>query len=580
MDALLHPKYATIHLFEFSDLQLNWDMEVTDLPIYAAISHVWDPSDEVIRISRNVNRPLNIDTGNDKPHTISWHGLIQAAIAAKYFKCQYLWLDLLCLDQISSTDKKLQIKKMADVYGFSEVTFVMFGGVAAAQAIDKEARWIDRAWTLQEGVVAAKHGIVGNRYGLVEWDLPGSAFASGIKFTKLANNIAVVPLHQLVESGCKNPLGSASLYDVPGRSGSSEIELNLRVQCLGKHQNAISALAKVMGSLMDNDGSHDAPLWRALWVRTSKKQQDLLFSSMSIFSKQFELEVDYEKSFLQIFDSVIDQTTRNGIEPAWLSIGHKVPVYASSGLIPMLPIFTPHVGPTYSIDGKQIPAADLLCDCCQDIEFDVKFISSSGRGHLVCSQLWEVAWHSEPEENKPFREPNPAEYLEKGKIVEYFQDAEKYARWKNSEDYEDDPALESWAKECRIAISCPTWVTGEMSKREWHARVDRSEHKSNSGHSEVIAKCKYDGFVGPQCVIVGHRRIVKTSSEHWRLGVHPIVWFLNCFNGVWRKVGTGQLEIGNRRFNRKMYQVGRRHIRIAGTVDDGIEKCNCVHSYN
>lgn len=555
-------------------------MRASDLPMYAAISHIWDPSEEVKRISRMANRPLNIDIGSDRPHTISWHGLIQAAIAAKYFKCQYLWLDLLCLDQRSAIDKKRQIEKMADVYALSEITLVMFGGVAAAQAIDKEALWIDRAWTLQEAVIASGHGIIENRYGLVEWHLPGSAFASGIKFTRLDGNLAVVPLHQLLQCGCENPLGSASLYDVPGRSGPNEIELNSSVKCLGKHQKAISALEGIMVSLMERDDSHDAPLWRALWMRTSTKQQDLLFSSMGLFGREFKLEVDYGRPFLHIFQDVINQTIRNGIEPAWLCIGHKVPVYPTSGLVPVVPTFTPHVGPTYSIDGKQIPAADLLCDCCQNIEFDLKLKPSSDTGHVVCSRLWDVVWHTEPEENKPLRQPNLFEYMENGKISEYMKDVEEYVSWKNSQDNDNDPALEFWAKECKVAISCPMWDDGEPHKQEKYVHSNQSEHKANPEVLEIIAKCRYDGFVGRLCVIVGHRRIEKPSSETWRLGVNPIFWFLDRVDGVWRRVGTGQLEIKSRRFNRKNFHMGRRHVRIAGSAADYVEECDCVYSYS
>ena len=107
-------------------------MIITDLPMYTIISHIWDPSEKIIRISRLVNRSLDIDIGSDKAHTISWHGLIQAATAAKYFECQYLWLDLLCIDQRSVMDRKLQIKNMTNVYRLSDITLVMFEGVAAA----------------------------------------------------------------------------------------------------------------------------------------------------------------------------------------------------------------------------------------------------------------------------------------------------------------------------------------------------------------------------------------------------------------------------------------------------------------
>lgn len=105
---------------------------------------------------------------------------------------------------------------------------------------------------------------MGNRYELIKWHFPGSAYASGIKFTRLEGNVAVVSLHQLLEFGCENPLDSASLYDVPGCCGPSLIELNFPLKYLGKHQSAISALERIMESVIKSYDIHNDFLWRAL----------------------------------------------------------------------------------------------------------------------------------------------------------------------------------------------------------------------------------------------------------------------------------------------------------------------------
>ena len=136
------------------------------------------------------------------------------------------------------------------------------------------------------------------------------------------------------------------------------------------------------------------------------------------------------------------------MDPAWLCIGHKVPVYDWSGLVPMLPTFTPHVGPTYCIDGKQIPAPDLLCDCCQNIEFDVKLKPSSSSGHIICARLWDVAWKTEPEDNSYDPELNPFEYREKDESG-FTRDLDQYIRRTHTE---YDSNLEAWAQVCKVAI--------------------------------------------------------------------------------------------------------------------------------
>ena len=66
-----------------------------------------------------------------EPHTINWLGLVQAAVAARAYRCDYLWLDLLCLNQVSTKDKKLQIYNMANIYRHSYMVVIMPGSVVA-----------------------------------------------------------------------------------------------------------------------------------------------------------------------------------------------------------------------------------------------------------------------------------------------------------------------------------------------------------------------------------------------------------------------------------------------------------------
>lgn len=118
---LLSPDGCTISLLEWRD----FDWAQHEQPSYAAISHVWQASEEVARISDSVNRPLVIDIGQGASHTISWHGLIQAAIAAQHLQCEYIWLDLVCLHQCSHLDKAKQIKNMGNIYKNATAVLVM-----------------------------------------------------------------------------------------------------------------------------------------------------------------------------------------------------------------------------------------------------------------------------------------------------------------------------------------------------------------------------------------------------------------------------------------------------------------------
>lgn len=137
----------SIDLYEWTQSLLTWPRDGSVLinsfddppgmPFYAAISHIWKQTEEVLRRSRQAERPLLIETGLEAPHEISWLGLIQAATAAKSLFCEYLWLDLICVDQFSKEDKKLQIANMKRIYSNARAVVVMVGGVSAAQPLDQ-----------------------------------------------------------------------------------------------------------------------------------------------------------------------------------------------------------------------------------------------------------------------------------------------------------------------------------------------------------------------------------------------------------------------------------------------------------
>src|SRR5436305_13691003 len=154
-EPLLFVNGPMVDIIEWKNLKLETDPTNTRCrPSYAAISHVWKSSDEVDRIASAVNRPLQITIDDDgSTHEISWHGLIQAATAAKFLNCDYIWLDLLCLNQLALDDKCRQVQIMPEIYKNATAVLVMFGGGAAAQGLECSSDWINRAWTLQESTL-------------------------------------------------------------------------------------------------------------------------------------------------------------------------------------------------------------------------------------------------------------------------------------------------------------------------------------------------------------------------------------------------------------------------------------------
>jgi len=70
--------------------------------------------------------------------------------AARYLGCEYIWLDFVCLNQLSKIDKQIQISNMGKICKNAAAVLIMVGGVQAAQSLHTKSTWIERARTLQE----------------------------------------------------------------------------------------------------------------------------------------------------------------------------------------------------------------------------------------------------------------------------------------------------------------------------------------------------------------------------------------------------------------------------------------------
>lgn len=77
--------------------------------------------------------------------------------------------------------------------------------------------------------------------------------------------------------------------------------------------------------------------------------------------------------------------------PAWLLIGYDIPVYPNSGLIPILPEFTPNSVPMYEVNEKSCLASDIVFADFYCGKFDVVIKSTSRtKGHAICAQFFDI----------------------------------------------------------------------------------------------------------------------------------------------------------------------------------------------
>ncbi|KIW66158.1 hypothetical protein PV04_08359 [Phialophora macrospora] len=667
VEALLRKDNPELVLTEWSGLDFPRDgldeyhhaKPPPNMPRYCTISHVWQPSEDTARRSKQANRPLTVELRNGQSHTISWLGLEQAATAAKYSRCEYLWLDLLSIDQTSPKDKALQITNMAKIFSNALATLIMVGGVHAAQSVDRPSAYMQRSWTFQEAILGP------NAHLLLHWDHPDSWVADDVNlsFDILSGSIALVRLDELVGSGpfVGRKFGAGQLYSPETGLSYRSYRLRQDFNCLGLDQTALTSLAVSLrqplsdfgfgsrlevesGTYADNETdtnsdtssdpenaldaqsealdtvdhqSEDMDCGNALehettsiggnylpaghnvvayylqhWNAPLSSSEDFIdemgldhmverlstdatdadsddepemegYKGESILpfkelplSEQtgayFDIHYDHPSSgvgvaqaawrniwlrtstepqdlifsMMHVLGVVVGVDYKRSAKdllfelidkspiPGWMTVSYDIPVYPESGLVPSLPTFTSHFMPAYAIDGKFRPASELICSefCCERFDVVVKPSGSAQHGHLVCARLFEV------QASRPLR----------------------------------------------VDKKDPSFSNVEL-------------HLSSPLH-RFVSTCKYKGRPGPVVMIVGPAKDLQRDPRHgdgtW-IGT-PVVHFLNqTERGVWKKTGTGFLDVPVFRSKYFLMDAVRRHLHIGGDQEAVITECDC-----
>lgn len=379
---LTAPESAAVVLSEWRGIDQSNKNDA--FPKYAAISHSWLLSPETKRLSSEANRPLNISLGDSAIHTISWHGLYQAARAAQHLQCDYMWLDLLCLHQGSAKDKKLQIQKMGHIYENAEAVIVMPGGVAAAQSLEEDAPWITRAWTLQEATLCAK------TYVLVLYPAQDPRYHYILSCTwpqtrydvkNIEGDLALSELKALICS-----LSGLSIEKVDKTTGEHISRKQFEPKCLGHNNPNTTALRGLLAASCPE--MRQSAAWRSVWLRTSTRPQDMVFSVMHLFGVQ--IEVDYTRTHE---DLIIELARKTASLPAWLDIGAALPFDPRCGLVPAVPLFRPNDSMVYSVNDELVPTAKFSSHDNYIADYDVRIrtpVTTFYEGDLVCAVILEI----------------------------------------------------------------------------------------------------------------------------------------------------------------------------------------------
>jgi len=398
-------------------------------PKYAAISHVWAASEAVQESTKSANRPLRIykeDKGADGKIIpgeieICWQGLVQAAHAARARECDYLWLDLFCIDQRKTDDKTAQIKNMANIYERAAVVIVMIGGVGAVQSIDERSSWIDRAWTLQEAAVCP------NTEVLVKWPQhwPGKFNAPPVcrdpgddptryhvKVKKIPDtDLALVDMKVLLHIQLT---GNQTIVDVDDTQRFAKLGPKFAIRCfdssLGTGSDTLNlsagrlallavleACEKSADGKINKEMKHCA-VWRSMHLRISTNQEDIVLSILGLLDVKLDGTKDADLD--KLYQSLVQRVTIDGI-PAWLGIGSSngdiIPRHVTSGIYPKLPIRQKREGPgletelpKYQVGDHSLPVTEFISQSGDYIsEFDILFKNWGSADPYVCCTVLE-----------------------------------------------------------------------------------------------------------------------------------------------------------------------------------------------
>ena len=311
------------------------------------------------------------------------------------------------------------------------------------------------------------------------------------------------------------------------------------LNCFGRYREATESLSVLMErrtstqESLETISKREARLWRSIWVRTSKYQHDILFSSMKLFAVNVPFEVNYTRPFEDLLVEIIAALNERNYPPMWLLIGHRIPVFPFSGLIPMLPKFTAHQTPIYSWKGERLDANILLCGvnkCCQDILLKVKVIGASKEhGHIVCGKIMKLVRSAKVlvrEEHTPGTQET-WNHTRKLLLSYAHDDNYSWRKWA----FKVDPDAEQSDTD---ASSPESDIDDLLLPRTPDHTPFKITRKARAKAQYQTAICHFDGKLGPYLVWAGDP---TTKESHG-----PMVFFFDKTEiGNVQKVGTGLL---------------------------------------
>ncbi|KUI65812.1 hypothetical protein VM1G_02515 [Cytospora mali] len=285
-------RFRLMSCADFIDAGSVTILEYVEFPecAFAAISYVWQGNNPGELFDERVfNVPVPLDAAPGDP--IGIEVLHDACVAALARGATHLWLDRICIMQMSETDKRWQIQRMYEVYQRCHVCIVVPGGIQCLVRLDEETQWIHRGWTLQEAVAPRPESV----YVLFSWGL-GSRRARagdmGGTIEEVApSRSAMTPLSLIVDAsttGCISIENGEKrlLVEVKLFSSHPADRTYRDFPLWGETRRVLApnvgALARAMSTDLDQDAKYHS-IWQSALMRTSSRPVDMVFSIMGLF---------------------------------------------------------------------------------------------------------------------------------------------------------------------------------------------------------------------------------------------------------------------------------------------------------
>jgi len=283
-----------------------------------------------------------------------------------------------------------------------------------------------------------------------------------------------------------------------------------RIECFNYSSQAGQLLRDII--FTKNDSTRITAIWNSIWLRTSTKQQDIVYGSMHLFG--VNITVDYTRSLSSLIFELASRTLHF---PGWLTIG-SFEYHHPSGLLPLPPPFEPNDTPEY---GVLSPARKYIRSHTY-LSFDVRLLRLSiDHGHAFCARLFYLKSHGE------------IKSLSLRKNATRFIFGAKHGSFKHKS---------------QIAL---VGDTGELQ-----------------------TECQFDGDLGSYVVVIGHRyeadsHVNYEANDNAKTSVF---FFRQSSDGKWERKGTGEIGLG---CNVLGQTTPKRHYQLLSGALSVLGPCNC-----